>query len=127
MNLAYDVSLEPPAPFVPIRVSLPLEPATARTLQAQVDTAADISCIPMAVVDQLGLQPTRTIHVEGYDGTRAEVTTYSIVLNVADARFRLVEVVPIPEDYALLGRDVLNSLYLRLNGPELTFHIGASL
>lgn len=63
----------------------------------------------------------RTILVEAYDGTRESVKTYSIVLEVAQARFRQLEVILIPEDYALLGRDVLNHFYMHLNGPDLTF------
>lgn len=39
---------------------------------------------------------------------------------------RRLEVILILEQYVLLGRDVLNHFYARLNGPDLTFDISVS-
>ena len=124
---AYDRSVYPPAPFVDIRISPPLSPALGQPLRAKLDTAADISCIPADLVEQLGLLPARTVPVEGYDGVQEVVYSYTVTLEVAAARFHYLEVVTIPEKYALLGRDVLNYFYVRLDGPDLTFHMGTSL
>jgi len=123
----YDRNVDPPAPFVDIRVSPPLSPALGQPLRAKLDTAADISCIPADFVDELGLLPARTVPVEGYDGVQEIVYTYTVVLEVATVRFHYLEVVTIPEEYALLGRDVLNYFYVQLNGPDLTFHVSTSL
>lgn len=123
---AYDRSVYPPAPFVDIHVSPPLSPALGQPLRAKLDTAADLSCIPADLIDQLGLLPARTIPAEGYDGVQAVVNTYTVTLELAAARFRHLEVVSIPEEYALLGRDVLNCFYVQLNGPDLTFHMSTS-
>ncbi|MBC8448083.1 MAG: retroviral-like aspartic protease family protein [Chloroflexi bacterium] len=123
---AYDQSIHPPALFVDTLVSRPISAALSRPLRAQLDTAADISCIPADLVDQLGLLPTSTILAQGYDGVQTVVDIYLVTLEVAGARFRYLEVVPIPEQYALLGRDVLNRFYAQLNGPDLTFHLSTS-
>lgn len=122
----YDRSVCPPAPFVDVRVSPPLSPALGQPLPAKLDTAADISCIPTDLIDEFGLLPARTIPVEGYDGVREVVYAYTVILEVAAVRFRHLEVVAIPEEYALLGRDVLNHFYVQLNGPDLTFHMSTS-
>lgn len=122
----YDRSVDPPAPFVDIRVSPPLDPVLGQPLQAKLDTAADISCIPADLVELFRLLPTRIIPVEGYDGIQTMIYTYIITLEVANARFHHLEVVLIPEKYALLGRDVLNKFYVQLNGPDLTFHMSTS-
>ena len=45
---------------------------------------------------------------------------------IAQARFRRLEVILIPEDYVLLGRDVLNHFYTHLNGPDLDFDLRLS-
>ena len=119
----YDRSVYPPAPFVDVRVSPPLRPALGQPLRAKLDTAADISCIPADLVDELGLLPASTVLVEGYDGIEVMVDTYTITLEMAATRFRHLEVVCIPEEYALLGRDILNYFYVQLNGPDLTFHM----
>ena len=92
---------------------------------AKLDTGADISAIPVSAVNQLRLLSIRTIPVEGYSGDAIPVQTYALVLNVASARFRM-EVIAISESHALLGRDVLNYFYTRLNGPDLTFDLSLS-
>jgi hypothetical protein len=122
----YDQSVDPPAPFVDIRVSPPLDPVLEQPLRAKFDTAADISCIPANLVEQLGLLPARTIAVEGYDGTQTMVYTYIVTLEVTNTRFHHLEVVTTSEKYALLGRDILNNFYIQLNGPDLTFHMSTS-
>jgi hypothetical protein len=122
----YDRDVDPPAPFVDIYVCSPLSPALGQPLRAKLDTAADISCIPADLVELLHLLPARTIPVEGYDGIRTMVYTYTVTVEVTNARFRHLEVVTTPEKYALLGRDVLNYFYVQLNGPDLTFHMSIS-
>jgi hypothetical protein len=123
---AYDRAFDPPAPFVDVRVSRPVEPAPGQPLRAKLDTGADLSCIPTTLASRLGLLPARWVLVEGYDGEQTSVVTYTINLEVADARFRYLEVIAIPEEYALLGRDVLNSFYVDLRGPDLTFRMSIS-
>jgi len=91
----HDRSVDPPAPFVDIRISPPLNLTLGQPLRAKLDTAADILCIPAD-------------------------------LEVAAAQFHHLEVVTIPEKYALLGRDALNYFYVQLNGPDLTFNMGTS-
>ena len=46
-------------------------------------------------------------------------------LTIADLVIPRLEVVLTGLDFAVVGRDVLNHLYLLINGPELTFDIGA--
>jgi hypothetical protein len=118
---AYDQTVDPPAPFVEIHVSRPFDPTQRELVRAKLDTAADISCIPIELADRLGLFPGREILAEGYDGTQTLVATYDINLEIAARQSRHLEVVSIPEQYALLGRDVLNHFYTWLYGPELTF------
>ncbi len=45
------------------------------------------------------------------------------VLVATQVRFRRLEVIAFPEEYMLLGRDVLNHFYARLNGPDLMFDL----
>ncbi len=122
----YDRNVYPPAPVIDIRIFPSLGPALGQPLRAKLDTAADISCIPADLVEQLGLLPVRTVPVEGYDGIQEMVYTYTITLEVAAIQFHHLEVVSIPEEYALLGRDVLNNFYVQLNGPDLTFHMSTA-
>ncbi len=123
--IPYDRNIDPPAPFVEVIVR---HPTTGQqdVLPAKLDTGADLSGIPQQAVDGLGLVAVRSIPVEGYDNVRVLLPTYIITLEVVGVRFRHLEVVPLPEKHVLLGRDVLNHFYARLNGPELTFDLSPS-
>lgn len=119
----YDREVDPPAPFLEIIVRHPDEPTLAVNILAKIDTAADVSAIPVTLVDQLRLPMTRRLLIEGYDGVPARLLTYGAVFEVAQARFKGLRVISYPEDYVLLGRDILNYFYIQLNGPDLTFDL----
>jgi hypothetical protein len=123
---AYDQSVQPPAPFLDVLVRHPRSPERFRRIPAKLDTGADISAIPNAVADEPELLAARVILAEAYDGSQVSVRSYFVVLEVAQAHFHHLEVILIPEDYALLGRDVLNYFYAQLNGPDLTFDLQLS-
>jgi len=123
--IPYDSSFDPPAPFVEVIVRHPTT-GQQHILSAKLDTGADISGIPQSVVGELGLVAVRSVPVAGYDDVHTLLSTYVITLEVVSARFRYLEVVPLPEEYALLGRDVLNYLYARLHGPDLAFDLSSS-
>lgn len=123
--LPYNESIEPPAPFLNLVV---IHPTTSErlALTAKLDTAADISAISRNLVSTLGLIETSPIAVEGYDGLIVQIPTYIIVLELPQMIIRNLRVIAIPEDYMLLGRDVLNLLYTKLNGPDKTFDVSVS-
>ncbi len=123
---SYNQQIDPPAPFLDIVIRHPHEPEQLRRVPAKLDTGADLSAIPQAVADELGLLPVQTITAESFDGTRTLLDTYAVILEIAQARFRYIEVILVPDDYALLGRDVLNYFYARLDGPVLTFDLRLS-
>ena len=122
--IPYQRNIEPPAPILDVAVEHPAA-RQLLTFSAKLDTGADISAIPLAAVEQLRLLPVRSILVEGYDSQPVPVPSYAIALNIANARFRM-EVIAISEPYVLVGRDVLNYFYTRLNGPDLTFDLSLS-
>jgi hypothetical protein len=119
----YDRDIEPPAPFLDVSVHSPLHSDVVQSVRAKLDTGADISAIPASLVEELGLHPESQLLVEGYDLQPATLYTYYITLVIAQVHFQRLEVIPFPERYVLLGRDVLNHFYARLNGPELTFDL----
>lgn len=122
----YNQSVRPPAPFLDVVLRHPVNPQVTQTLPAKVDTGADISAIPLSIVDEFNLSRASTIPVEGYDGHLSTVPTYAIGLSIADTYPGRLEVISISETYVLVGRDVLNRFYVRLNGPDLTFYMSTS-
>ena len=61
--------------------------------------------------------------VESWDGAPTLVTTYIVILGIADTRLDSIEVVAAPMSYAILGRDVLNHFIFTLNGKDLSFEL----
>ncbi len=123
---SYNQQIDPPAPFLDVVIRHPYTPEQLRLVPAKLDTGADLSAIPQSIADELGLLPVQTITAESFDGTRTTLDTYAVTLEIAQARFRYIEVILIPEEHALLGRDILNHFYSRLNGPTLTFDLRLS-
>ena len=52
MKYPYDRIFSPPAPILPLEITIPEEPQRRVQVDAQLDTAADISAIPARVVDE---------------------------------------------------------------------------
>ncbi|HET7089608.1 MAG TPA: retroviral-like aspartic protease family protein [Anaerolineae bacterium] len=123
MMIPYDTSLIPPAPFLSAHVSNLTGSAESPPIPAKVDTGADVTAIPANLVNQLNLVLASEIQVEGYNGHRATLPCYDIVLRVAHLRVVGLSVISFSEDYILLGRDVLNLLRLLLDGPALWLEV----
>ena len=119
MKVPYNTSINPPAPFLPVRISnlADVEPVS---LQAQVDTGADITAIPAQLIDRLGLVPADEIEVEGYDGHRSAIYCYDVILHIDGLRVVGLSTIAFAEDHVLLGRDILNLLRVLLDGPAFS-------
>ena len=126
MKASYDTSLLPPAPFLPVRLASLAEHSESVTVQAKLDTGADLTAIPDALIERLHLMPASEIEVEGYDNRRATLRAYDVNLQIDQLSVVGLLVIGFAEDYVLLGRDVFNRLRVLLDGPALTTEILAS-
>ena len=123
MKAAYDTSVLPPAPFLPVWLASLAEDSESISVQAKLDTGADLTAIPITLIDRLHLVPAGEIEVEGFDGRHTTIQAYDINLQVDQLKIVGLLVIGLVEDYALLGRDVLNRLRLLLDGPSLITEI----
>jgi predicted aspartyl protease len=90
------------------------------------DTAADISVLPDAIVDQLELAPVAETMVAGFESHPVSARVYVVAVHIAGTRLYPARVVTHLAGYALLGRNILNSLFVRLDGPDLQFEVKAA-
>ena len=122
-QFAYDSNYVPPAPVVQVLLSNPVNPSSQMTFTALVDTGADITVVPDSVAAQLGLVHQGDILVRGFNGASVLRPTFIVDIQIGRHWFDLVEVISAPTNELILGRNVLNLLDLRLNGPQLVLEI----
>jgi hypothetical protein len=123
----YNQQVSPPAPFVHATVSRPDNSSISATgLAAQVDIGADISVIPLNLVDGLQLVQLDRVAIESFGGHVTLVPTYLVRLTVHSFEPVIVRVLAErDEPFLLLGRDVLNRYRTLLDGPALVFEMTA--
>lgn len=109
----YDVGYQPPAPVMPVGVSAG---ATETVMVPMlVDTGADVTLLPADVIRRLQLPRVDVIIVSGFRGLKQQTTVHAATLTLGGTQ--LVARV-VASDEALLGRDVLASFVLELDGPR---------
>ena len=121
----YVSQLEPPAPFINVTLRNPLTGAERQDVPAQIDSAADRTLLPDALVQALALPQIGTISIGGVGGIAQTMPAYPVDLIIHNLPPHTIEVVGCAgESWALLGRDVLNLHRMLLDGPELAVEIG---
>jgi len=115
---------EPPAGFVLLNIRGIGSDEGVTDLAALADTGADQTVIPTRIAEQLGLIPSRHVHVSGFDGVGASRPVYLIRLIVRDLPEIEVPVIGAWQfRYAILGRDVLNLYRVVFDGPNQRLEI----
>lgn len=121
--IRYDLAeFEPPAPVADVEVSNPITHAAEKG-KAKIDTGADVSVIPEAWIARLRLLPAGVFEVSSFDGRVVETPAYYVNVSMNSFRFELVKMISSERTNALLGRDVLNSLNIALDGKALTIRV----
>ena len=121
---AYDTTFTPPAPALGVLINSVQGTGQAYQATAQLDTGADVSGVPIALLARLKVEPHQSVEVQDFDEVRKEARTYLVQLELDRFRFRRLEVVALDAPHVLLGRDVLNNFRLMLDGPALNFGFG---
>jgi predicted aspartyl protease len=94
--IAYDASFSPPAVVVTATLSGVADERPSASVQAIVDTGADITAIPAHLQDRLRLYPFSRLQMEDARGHQEPVYTYEARIAVADRDAVTMEVILVP-------------------------------
>lgn len=127
MIYTYDYNREysPSAPFVEIVLNNELEDATPIELSAQVDSGADASLVPIALLHRIDAGYEFQQRMVTADGRRQAVDLYSVTIQLAGRTFYRTVVSVEQGDEVIIGRDILNHLIVTLDGYATTTLIQA--
>lgn len=120
MKQTYSSRYHPPMPIIEIRLQAPGERKWHDYMLAIVDSGADFTIAPTAVIALLDPPILRygTLSTQWQD--RRATTIYDVDIQIGEIVLTAVEVAEDRQGAeVILGRNVLNLLDLRLNGPEL--------
>ncbi len=123
--IAYDLRYNPPAPVSQATVGSVTHSRHRRTLPGLLDTGSDITAVPGSLVDTLQLYPVGRLKLENIQSETEIVFTYAVQLSIADLSIPRLEVVLTGLDLVIVGRDVLNQLYVRFDGPDRIFSLSS--
>lgn len=120
---AYDVRLfSPPAPLAKVILRNPSTGATVPNAPMLLDSGADVTLVPRACVGLLDLdiESSEGYELTGFDGRTSVAQAVQLDLvflrRTFKGRYLLLD-----QEWGLMGRDVLNHLSLRFDGPGLTW------
>lgn len=120
MRQTYSWRYHPPMPIIEIRLRVPAERKWHGYMLAIVDSGADFTIVPAAVISLLNPPVLRygTLSTQWQD--RRATTIYDVDVQIGEIVLTAIEVAEDRQGAeVILGRNVLNLLDLRLNGPEL--------
>lgn len=125
IRYAYNQQVDPPAPFLFVRLQSSESGQDFGDIPAQVDTGAGRTIVPWKVVESLQLRRIDESTFEGVSGIRVQLPLFSLVIQPRHLNpMEVIVAASRGEPYVLLGRDVLNSYRVFLYGPDLAFAIG---
>ena len=93
------------------------------SVDAKIDTGADVCTLPRHVARRLDLPAVRVARAAGFSGGPVEMIVYAADVDLDGTRIEVVDVLVSERLYALLGRNLLRRAVLHLYGPRETLEL----
>lgn len=119
----YDATwFAPPAPLARVTLRNPDTAEVVTDVPMLLDTGADVTLVPHAMVMQLkvSIMADRGYELTGFDGGSSLAPIVRLELLFLRRTFR-GQFLLIEQEWGILGRNILNTLPLLLDGPRLTW------
>lgn len=117
IRVPYAKNYRLPAPVLKVLLGHP-DGLPTHPLSAQLDTGSDRTVIPLDTAQALGLSFLRDIQAGVVGGGVLTLSLYEITIRIDGVMDFTLDVAAGDEPHILLGRDVLNALYVTLHGPD---------
>jgi len=117
-----DTRFEPPAPLAQVTLRNPDNGALSPNVPMLLDSGADVTLIPQMTLNRLDITYVQDKRYEliGFDGNTSFAPVVQLELIFCGRTFR-GQFLLINQEWGILGRNVLNSVPLMLDGPNLTW------
>jgi len=106
-----------------VTVSHPVSSANSGALRGKLDTDADLTVIPEALVQRLGLLARSHLWARSYDGTLSHRPVYYVRFSMERHNLPVVRCIAADRRNVLVGRNVLNRFVVTLDGRNLQFEL----
>jgi len=118
----YDSTLfSPPAPVALVTLRNPDSGVTKAGVMMLLDTGADVTLLPRAVADELGLSHSaESYELTGFDERASIVRAVLAEMVFSGLTFR-GQFLLAEQDWGIIGRNILNSVSVTHNGPKLSW------
>lgn len=119
----YDSTLfEPPAPLARVTLRDPISGTVRSDVVMLLDTGADVTLVPKAAIASFStsLLLEEQHELLGFDGSSVMSSPVRLGLYFCRRTFRGLFLI-IDEPWGILGRNVLNTVPILLDGPRLTW------
>lgn len=124
-NFHYDAKRFPPAPVAAIRLTAGETNSSTADLAALIDTGADASFAPLSVLESIQAGIGKIYRARSLWGEKQSFSSFIVDLHLYDITLPGVIMLGYDGDEIVLGRDVLNKLWLELDGPAQKVDVAA--
>ena len=114
----------PPAPVASVTLRNPETGASTADVLLLIDSGADVTLLPAAVVEALGIsvRANTGYELKGFDGSHSVSMAVRADLIWLRKTFK-GDFLLINQEVGFLGRDILNHVSLILDGPHLNWEV----
>lgn len=115
----YVTTESPPAPYVLVSIGRPDGATVTTDIPAKVDSGADRTVVPTALIEQLTPDEVARREFEGLGGHRVSMPIVRLLITIRGCLPVQVDAAGNDDEpHILLGRDVLNQFRVVLDGPS---------
>ena len=116
----YSDKSKPAFPIVEVKLFTPWSASSSLLKETlQIDSGADMTGIPLVVIDRLKSRLLAWEEVFDFDDNLLEdIPVYEVGIEILGLKFNSVRVYGLNSDLGFIGRDLLNGFLVSLDGPN---------